>query len=344
MLRIDRNSKKFTRLTQKRLSEVGLLERGDIQQMILASPESFFSEMGEELLLIGEEVRPAEFVADRIDLLAIDNSGAVVVIELKRGKHKLHLLQSLTYAAMISTWDTSRLADERSRLTPQSAEEAADEIEQFLLDEASGLNRSQRIILIAGDFDYEVLVTAEWLTEQYEVDIRCYRLVHSADGHNEYLACTCIYPPPEITKHAVRRRRQKGAQKAKWSDWDKALEAVDNEAIVSFFRAELKAGRENYLPKRSLLYRLDGKRRWQIAARRNTAYVWQDGRFPDDQGFWQAKLGREADVQPVKDDQCLRFYLVSSDDFAKFSEAMAKEVSKIEFLESDGDAEEQEEL
>ena len=41
--------------------------------------------MGEALLLLGEEVKPDSFVDDRIDLLALDQQGASVIIELKRG-------------------------------------------------------------------------------------------------------------------------------------------------------------------------------------------------------------------------------------------------------------------
>ena len=69
--------------------------------MICNSPDEFFKEMDEELLLLGEEVKPAEFVDDRIDLLAIDKQGSVVVMELKRGSNKLHLLQALAYASIV---------------------------------------------------------------------------------------------------------------------------------------------------------------------------------------------------------------------------------------------------
>ena len=68
-------------MDQRLLPDVGIRERSDLQQMIKASPEPFFRELGERVLLIGEELRPAEFVDDRIDLLAVDETGCAVIIE-----------------------------------------------------------------------------------------------------------------------------------------------------------------------------------------------------------------------------------------------------------------------
>ena len=150
------------------------------------------------------------------------------------------------------------------------------------------------VSLLAGDFDFEVLTTAEWLSERYGVDIRCYRIALSADGETEFLTCTCIYPPPELTQHAIRRGRNGGSHPLKWADWDAALAPIENPAIVNFFSQELAAGRDSYLRKRILRYRLGGKRRLWIAARKKAAYVWQTGRFENDAQFWTTKLGVEA--------------------------------------------------
>jgi len=156
MLKIDRDAKKFTRLQKHDMSKVGLTERYDLQHMIKNSPDAFFQEMGESLLLIGDEIRPADFVEDRIDLLAVDQQGSLVVVELKRGSNKLQLLQALSYASMISKWEHSKIIAERQQFVGQSEEDVEDEIEQFLLQDVANLNDSQRIILVAEDFDYEV--------------------------------------------------------------------------------------------------------------------------------------------------------------------------------------------
>jgi hypothetical protein len=230
------------------------MERYDLQQMIRNSPDAFFAEMGETLLLVAEEARPVEFVDDRIDLLCIDPQGNAVIIELKRGAHKLHLLQALSYAAMVSHWDRARLLSERAALAAKTTEEADEEFQELLGIGTGDLNQGQRIMLLTEDFEYDVLVTAEWLTEQYEVDIRCYRLTLSADGEAEYLSCVSIYPPSEITQHAVRRGRARSAPSpTQFIDWDTALRDVDP-PIGEFFRRALATGQQSYLPKRILTY------------------------------------------------------------------------------------------
>ena len=92
MLRIDRTNKRLKSLETPTLADVSITERYDLQEYIVRSPQDFFKEIAEELFLIGKEVEPPDDVQDRIDLLALDKEGSCVVIELKRGTHKLHML------------------------------------------------------------------------------------------------------------------------------------------------------------------------------------------------------------------------------------------------------------
>ncbi|HEX41052.1 MAG TPA: hypothetical protein ENN81_03220 [Phycisphaerales bacterium] len=339
MLRVNRAKKELVKLDKSSLSDSGLTEPYDLQRMILNSPEAFFAEMEEKLLLIGDEVRAAAFVEDRIDLLAVDQQGSLVVIELKRNSHKLHLLQALAYASMVSKWERGEIIAQEQRFKGLSEEEAEQEMAEFLLEDAGSLNDSQRIILIAEDFEYEVLVTAEWLTEVYGLDIRCHRIALSVQNDSEFLTCTCIYPPSEITQHAKHRGRGLRTPVGPWADWDEALDKIANDAVVSFFQQQLNNGCENYLKKRILYYRCGEYRRFFVAARKNNVYVWQYRRFPDDVEYWANTIRRDLDTEPVKDGKCLRFHLSSAADFKGFLTAMNGHLQTVKFSEEGADDE-----
>src|SRR5207248_8985555 len=255
MLKIDRNQRKFVAVRRRGLDEAGYRERIGVQAMIRNSPEQFFAEMDEHLLLIAEEVRPATFVDDRIDLLALDRSGAVVIIELKRGNNKLQLLQALAYASMVAEWRQDKLVSHRAQLTNRPDFDITKELEEFLEGDPDTLNEMQRVILIAEAFDFEVLSTAEWLSERYGVDIRCYRLTLSSDAESDFVNCTCIFPPPELSQHAISRKRGGRVERdVIWADWDEALSSV-SQPVADFFREELSRNGENYLRKRTLRFR-----------------------------------------------------------------------------------------
>jgi hypothetical protein len=166
MLKIDRNSQSFSLLDSPSLADVSITERYDLQEFISNSPKAFFSEIGEELFLIGKEIEPSSNVQDRIDLLALDKEGACVVVELKRGNHKLHMLQAISYAGMISTWSPGDIL----QLLDDEQQEA---LFEFLEVDRESINRLQRIILVAEAYDYALLVGAEWLSEQFGVDVSC---------------------------------------------------------------------------------------------------------------------------------------------------------------------------
>ena len=125
-----------------------LLERADLQTLIVRSWEAFANEIGfPSLQLIGEEIRPHDSSGDRIDLLAFDEDvGRGVVIELKRDSHKLQLLQALSYAAMVATWDAERFRDAAG---PDADEDLLNSIEHF------DPSLSPAVMLVAEAFDPE---------------------------------------------------------------------------------------------------------------------------------------------------------------------------------------------
>lgn len=334
MLKIDRQNQNFTVLDSPTLADVSITERYDLQEFICNSPDAFFKEIGQELFLIGKEVLPSKNVQDRIDVLALDKEGCCVIVELKRGNHKLHMFQAISYAGMISQWSSE---DFVSLLDEGRQEELAD----FLEVDKDDINRQQRIILVAEAYDYSLLIGAEWLSERFGVDVACCRIAVAKDSgtDSEYLVCSNVYPAPELANEAVARGR-KGAtpSKLKWSNWEQALENVANSDLVAFYKQELGADQESYLRKRILRYRLSNKRRWFVAARKERAYVWQQGRFDGDIEFWKKGLSKPGEVKPVKDDNCLRLFLHTAGDFQYFkSAATDKLTSTIWMIESSDD-------
>lgn len=329
MLRIDRDRKSLTSLQEPTLAQSAISERYDLQEFIVNSPDVFFHEIGQDLFLLGKEIVVSPETPDRLDILAVDPQGACVIVELKRGNHKLHMLQVLSYAGMISEWSAEEcvgLLDEQRR----------QELDHFLKWEVSEVNSTQRIILLAESYDYALLSAARWLTESFGVDVRCCRIALARDtaSNAEYLICSSVHPAPELADHAVARGRKRSAAKeSKWSSWDEALATVANQDVVAFYLSELDKGRENYLPRRSLRYRVDGKRRWFVGAKTGWAYVWQEGRFVGDQEYWTRALGHDAEIEPVAQDNKLRFRLSSRKQLDAFLDAATEKCGEFEWTE-----------
>lgn len=328
MLKIDRKNQTFSLLETPTLADVSITERYDLQEFISNSPDAFFKELGLELFLLGKEITPSKNVQDRIDLLAVDKEGCCVVVELKRGNNKLHMLQAISYAGMISQWEPVDLL----KLLTDDQQEA---LSEFLEVDREDINREQRIVLIAEAYDYALLIGAEWLSEKYGVDITCCRIAVAKDSatNSEYLVCSNVYPAPELAKEAVSRgRKHTGTPKAQWPDWKVALAGVSNPAVSKYFQQEISADRESYLQKRILRYRVGGKRRWFLAARNKNAYVWQQGRFAGDIEFWKKGMSDPEVVRPVKDGQCLRLFLDSAGDFQFFHDSATQQLQSVEWL------------
>lgn len=80
-------------------TDLGIKERADLQRLLLRN----ISAMAPDCLLLTEEFGQWEDSKRRIDLLALDRTDNLVVVELKRDEEGGHMeLQALRYAAMAS--------------------------------------------------------------------------------------------------------------------------------------------------------------------------------------------------------------------------------------------------
>jgi hypothetical protein len=187
VLRIDETAKRLVAPAPETLQTRQLRERQDLQELIVRSWDTFVSELGfPDLRLLGKEVVPHSSCADRIDLLAFDAElGRPVVIELKRDRHRLHLLQGLAYAGMIDTWDDDSY---RALLAESQDEDLLNSIEN------RDLQVSPIVVLIAESFEPEVILATDWLSQKHAVTLYCFSLKLLGFGDDLLLEIQQDYP------------------------------------------------------------------------------------------------------------------------------------------------------
>lgn len=163
MLNFDTVNGKLVSCKKTNLIDESILERYGFQAAIIASWDEFCNELGMgQLYYVGSEVIPHDSCRDSIDILALDWDGTPIVIELKRARHKLQLLQSLSYAAMLSTWT----AEDYIKLTTNK--DYHDDVKSLL--EGQDELPPPKIVMIAEDYDPEVILTADFL-RNHDIDI-----------------------------------------------------------------------------------------------------------------------------------------------------------------------------
>lgn len=185
-------------------------ERQDLQRVL----RQRIDVLGDDLLVVAEEYGLFQDSRRRIDLLALDRKGTLVVIELKRTDDGGHMeLQSLRYAAMVSTMTVEHLVSTYAGANDVNAQEARRAIEDWVEEPLDELPNQVRIVLVSADFSTEITSTVIWLNDAYNTDISCYRIVAYRLGAEILLDLQQIIPLPEAKDFQI-QQRQKGAATA----------------------------------------------------------------------------------------------------------------------------------
>jgi hypothetical protein len=133
--------------------------------------------LGEELLTITTEYDKFDKTNNRLDILAIDKNGKLVIVELKRDKADRFVdLQAIHYAAYCSTLNLEQIVQIGSNYKKKSKDGIESEIRGFILNEDFlDFDNQPRIILVANDFREETLAAVLWLRDN-GIDITCVKL------------------------------------------------------------------------------------------------------------------------------------------------------------------------
>ncbi len=206
MYLLNKQSNQMEALEHVSFKSLGIKERKDLQEWIAQKPDIF----GEELLIIQKEFDGFDGTSERLDLLALDKQGNLVIIENKLDSSGKDVVwQALKYASYCSSLTVQNIRDIfRDYLTKLSrVEKCEDVLADFFGNEdyEKMLNggTKQRIIMVAGEFRKEVTSTVVWLFN-YGLRLQCFRA--SAYKHTEQMFFNFeqILPVKEVEDYAIR--------------------------------------------------------------------------------------------------------------------------------------------
>ena len=206
MFRINPENRESEKITEVEFSRLGFQERRDIQEWIAANPGI----LGDDLLIIGKEFSGFDLTNERLDLLAVDEDGRLVIIELKRDDTGADAhWQAIKYASYFSHTNADTIVSIFANYAGVSEMEAGNRLMRHLNGgDLNDLNRNQRIILASHRFAPEVTSAVLWLNEKAPDDnlITCVQLVpyHDARQGTLYVQASTIIPLPGIDDYAVK--------------------------------------------------------------------------------------------------------------------------------------------
>lgn len=206
MYQIHRSQNRIAKLEEKTFGELGFRERDNLQEWIANNPEV----LGEELLIIQKEFNGFADTNERLDLLALDKQGNLVIIENKLDDSGRDVTwQSLKYASYCASLSKEQIKDiYQQYLSKYSKNESAEKnLREFFDDrdfEELALNQGakQRIVLVAANFRKEVTSTVLWLMN-YNVRIQCFKVTPYQRNDDLFLDIAQILPTKETQEFAI---------------------------------------------------------------------------------------------------------------------------------------------
>lgn len=159
--------------------------------------------LGQPLLLVGRQVQTR--YGGIIDLVAVDDEGRCVVIELKRGRTPRDIVaQALDYISWIAELTDADVRD-RIALNSKMSFNEAYQRQYGRRNPPEQLNTDQRILIVATDVDEATTRIVQHLTGRYGVDINVVTLSYFRVGEQELLARTWVVDPSELLERVDSR-------------------------------------------------------------------------------------------------------------------------------------------
>ena len=191
-----------------RISDQGLIESRrkplDLESRIEDWVARDLSLVGVDGIIIGRQV-PTDH-GKRIDLLAMDEDGNLIIVELKRDRSPRDIVgQVLDYASWVRHLTTKDVHELARAATGQSLPDLYRERYGKAVPET--LNASHQMIVVASEVDEATKRIIEYLSEEHDVGINAsFFNIFGAEGH-EWLTTDSLLDQEEVKDRAVKKAR-----------------------------------------------------------------------------------------------------------------------------------------
>ncbi|XLQ20177.1 MAG: DUF4268 domain-containing protein [Candidatus Moraniibacteriota bacterium] len=258
---IDKSNNDLNEISPVTFSEAGFKERKNLQEWIAKNPSC----LGEELLIIQKEFAGFDETKERLDLLALDKSGNLVIIENKldsTGKDVTwQALKYVSYCSSLSIEDIEMIyADYLEDINCE--ESARDMLAEFFdgeeYAEKVNIGYSQRMILVSGSYRKEVTSTVMWLLNN-GIDIVCFKATPYKLKEDYIIDFKQIIPLEDaeefMIKIAEKQKKETLSQRVRGSRqekiksfWSKFLESSSKTEQTKHLTENLTARTEMWIP------------------------------------------------------------------------------------------------
>ena len=209
MFIIDTTKNEATAIGRQTFAGLGFRERDHLQEWIAKNPTMLGED--EELLIIQKEFAGFGETRERLDLLALDKKGNIVVIENKRDDTGADVTwQALKYVSYCSTLTKDDIVSIFQQYLGNKKDAETELREFFEQDDFSILleQGDQRIIFVAANFRKEVTSTVMWLFNR-GIKIKCIKITPYKHGENIFIDTEQIIPVKDAEEYLIRLAQKK---------------------------------------------------------------------------------------------------------------------------------------
>jgi len=185
-----------------KLKDNSRTEPYDLEPWIQSNPDI----LGSDISIIGNQVSSK---SGPIDLLGIDTSGNLIIIELKRDKlPREALAQAIDYASDVSSWSIEKVSEICSSKTGKPLEEFYQEQFPNVDLESIIINGIQRILLVGFSIESSLERMTEWLSDGYGVNINAIVLSYAKTESGDELLIRTSIISEELERERVKKKKK----------------------------------------------------------------------------------------------------------------------------------------